>query len=88
MGDVNKTGRSEPEEDLFFEALSRTDPAARRAFLDEGCAGDAALRARVEELLVIHAEAERFFARAATGWISRPLAGETRHQLAVTVPRK
>ena len=55
---------SEQVEDLFCEALSRTDPAKRAAFLDQACAGNSNLRTRVEELLVLHAEAEKFFAIA------------------------
>jgi serine/threonine protein kinase/uncharacterized protein HemY len=39
------------EESLFAAALVKTDPAERRAFLDEACAGDVALRQRVERLL-------------------------------------
>jgi hypothetical protein len=37
--------------DAFSEALARTDPAARAAYLDAACAGDADLRSRVEALL-------------------------------------
>jgi hypothetical protein len=55
---------SEQEEDLFYETLSRTDPVKRSAFLDQTCAGRPVLRARVEELLAVQAEAERFFAKA------------------------
>ena len=55
---------SEQAEDLFCEALSRTDPAERTAFLDQTCAGKPVLRARVEEMLAVHAEAERFFTEA------------------------
>jgi hypothetical protein len=54
----------EQEEDLFCEALSRTDPAKRTAFLDQTCAGKPVLRARVEKMLAVHAEAERFFTKA------------------------
>ncbi len=43
------------ELDLFTEALSRTDPAERAAFLDEACAGNPELRRRLEELLAGHA---------------------------------
>src|SRR5262245_40576200 len=39
------------ERAILLAALDRTDPAGRAAFLDEACAGDAALRARVEALL-------------------------------------
>ncbi|HVJ82258.1 MAG TPA: serine/threonine-protein kinase, partial [Planctomycetia bacterium] len=38
-------------EELFFAALERTDPQERTSFLDEACAGNPALRARVERLL-------------------------------------
>jgi eukaryotic-like serine/threonine-protein kinase len=43
------------ELDLFTEALSRTDPAERAAFLDQACAGNPELRRRLEELLAGHA---------------------------------
>ena len=46
------------ELDLFTEALSRTDPAERAAFLDQACAGNPELRRRLEELLAGHAQAE------------------------------
>src|SRR5262245_57774173 len=42
------------EESLFAAALERTAPAARQAFLEEACAGDLALRRRVEQLLAAH----------------------------------
>ena len=45
---------------VFAEALERTDPAARAAYLDDACRGDAALRRRVEALLAAHAGAGRF----------------------------
>ena len=43
------------ELDLFTEALNRTDPAERAAFLDQACAGNPDLRRRLEELLAGHA---------------------------------
>src|SRR5262249_42104869 len=39
------------ERDLFIAALQIADPAARAAWLDQKCAGDAALRRRLEVLL-------------------------------------
>ena len=45
---------------LFAEALERTDPAERAAYLDEACAGNAALRRQVEALLAADAGAGRF----------------------------
>ena len=45
---------------IFAEALERTDPAARAAYLDGACGDDAALRRRVEALLAAHDGAGRF----------------------------
>ena len=42
--------------DIFLEALEKSAPAERAAFLDGACRGDAALRAAVEELLANHRE--------------------------------
>jgi serine/threonine protein kinase/WD40 repeat protein len=42
------------EEALFAAALERTFAADRRAFLEEACAGDVALRDRLERLLAAH----------------------------------
>jgi eukaryotic-like serine/threonine-protein kinase len=47
------------EQAIFLAALDR-DPAERGAFLDEACAGDAALRRGVETLLRLHAGPHRF----------------------------
>ena len=44
------------EYDLLTEALNRTDPAERAAFLDQTCAGSSELRRRLEELLASYAE--------------------------------
>ncbi len=43
------------DESIFAEALGITDPAARAAFLDRACAGNAELRRQVEALLAAHA---------------------------------
>src|SRR4051812_19931928 len=45
---------------LFAEALARTEPAERAAYLDIACAGDAPLRRRIEALLAAHDGAGRF----------------------------
>ena len=45
---------------IFGEALEQPDPAARTAYLDRVCAGDAHLRRRVEALLTAHDGAGRF----------------------------
>jgi serine/threonine protein kinase/tetratricopeptide (TPR) repeat protein len=62
------------EKAVFYAALDVTDPAQRRQFLDEACAGDAELRAAVEELLKTQADAEQFFAEGASSLM--PLIGE------------
>src|SRR5438445_13443952 len=45
--------------ELFLAAIEQ-DPARRAAFLDEACAGNPALRAEVESLVVSHEQAGRF----------------------------
>jgi serine/threonine protein kinase/tetratricopeptide (TPR) repeat protein len=45
---------------IFAEALERTDPAERAAYLARVCGDDAALRQRVEALLTAHDGAGRF----------------------------
>src|SRR5262249_59189685 len=44
-----------PAEALFFAALERP-PADRPAFLDQACAGDAGLRARIEQMLAAQSQ--------------------------------
>ncbi|HJT35596.1 MAG TPA: WD40 repeat domain-containing serine/threonine protein kinase, partial [Pirellulales bacterium] len=48
------------EQTLFTEALERTDPRERAAFLDHACRGDAVLRARIDRLLAQHEHAGHF----------------------------
>ena len=48
------------EESIFIEALDIEDTAERAAFLDRVCAGDAALRRRMERLLQRHQQADSF----------------------------
>ena len=61
---------------IFAEALERTDPAARAAYLDGACGDDAALRRRVEALLAAHDGAGRFLEPDPTG-MSEPTSPET-----------
>jgi non-specific serine/threonine protein kinase/serine/threonine-protein kinase len=42
------------EESLFIAALGKENPTERVAFLDQECAGDPALRERIDKLLVSH----------------------------------
>lgn len=48
------------ERGLFVDALERTDPGERAAFLDAVCAGKPALRARIEALLLASDDAGAF----------------------------
>jgi serine/threonine protein kinase/tetratricopeptide (TPR) repeat protein len=48
------------EQSIFIEALEHEDPAARAAFLDRACAGDPALRQRIERLLLRHQQPDSF----------------------------
>jgi serine/threonine protein kinase len=53
------------EETIFLAALEQATPAARAAYLDVACAGDPALRERVEALLRSHADPDSFLDRPA-----------------------
>ncbi len=48
------------EREIFAAALNMEDPAGRAAFLDQACAGDAALRQRVASLLDEHTQLGSF----------------------------
>ena len=51
----------EVEQALFAATLEFPDPAHREAFLEKACAGDPALRSRIQALLDAHFRAEDFF---------------------------
>ncbi len=53
---------SQREEEIFSEAQKLPTAPERRAYLDNACRGEDDLRSRVEELLNIQADAEKFFA--------------------------
>ena len=55
------TKTTQQEEALFDAARNLASPTARRAFLDQACAGDAELRGRIEALLEAEMEADKFF---------------------------
>jgi hypothetical protein len=67
-------------EELFDQALD-LDPAQLAAFLDEQCAGDANLRAAVEELLQLDRRAQ-----AADTLLRSPLAGARPKEFAPPAP--
>src|SRR5262245_5376726 len=55
------------EESIFIEALERNDPAERTAFVERACAGDEALRQRVERLLQRHEQADSLLDQPGAG---------------------
>ena len=62
------------ERSIFLEALDKDDPTQRSAFLDTACAGDDALRRRVETLLRSHVEAGNFLGKLAPERVAEELA--------------
>jgi serine/threonine protein kinase/WD40 repeat protein len=58
------------ERSLFLAVLDIADPAERSAYLDRACAGDAALRAQVEQLLQAHQEPGGFMERPAAALLA------------------
>src|SRR5215212_836470 len=72
-GSVTKPSGEVPavtERCLFLAALEIDDPAARAAYLDGACAGDTAVRAQVEQLLLAHDETGRFMERPAPAMVA------------------
>jgi len=73
MSDEPTKGRPpDPEEEIFDACLARPN-AERAAYLDQACAGNAALRRRVEELLRSHSLAQSFLEEPPVGIV----AGQT-----------
>ena len=63
LANVTMKSDRETEDAVFYAALNVSDPAQRKRFLDQACAGQAELRAEVESLLAGEAEAEQRFAK-------------------------
>src|SRR5215471_8743871 len=61
------------EESIFAEALDKRSPDELAAFLDGACASDAALRARVENLLKSHEHAGSFLRKPLAATVDEPL---------------
>jgi serine/threonine protein kinase len=51
------------ERTIFITALEKDDATERAAYLDQACAGDAQMRARIERLLKAHEPADSFLER-------------------------
>jgi hypothetical protein len=51
------------DEDIFFAALEKAEPAERATYLGEACAGNESLRHRVEAMLAAHPQVGQFLER-------------------------
>src|SRR5947209_607125 len=74
------------EETIFAQALEKSTPIERTAYLDEACAGDAVLRQRIETLLKSHVADGNFLGKpaiqcAAEAFAGQACAGETQDEL-------
>src|SRR5262245_51994682 len=66
---------------IFLSAVEKATPAEREAYLKAACAGDPALRQRIDALLKAHAESGAFaeFAPPAAGAPATPTQGVETH---------
>ena len=69
------------EKDIFVEALDRSSPEERSAFVMSACGADAELRARVEELLLAHDGAGAFLRGDPNGAGDRGAPGRAVNEL-------
>ena len=72
------------EEHLFEAALSKTSDAERAAFLDSVCQGDPGLRARLDQLLEGHFQAQGFLHDAPANIPCEPIQPPSEDQTAST----
>src|SRR5438270_8640054 len=63
------------EETIFAEALEKSTPIDRTAYLDVACAGDTVLRQRIETLLKSHGAEGNFLGKPAIQCAAEQLAG-------------
>ena len=67
-------------ESVFAESVGQADAAARAAYLDQACGGDAEFRSRVDALLAAHDESASFRTRTFTiGTDGSPLVPFSSH---------
>src|SRR5438270_9530995 len=64
------------EETIFAEALEKSIPIDRTAYLDQACAGDTVLRQRIETLLKSHEADGNFLGKPAIQCAAEELAGQ------------
>jgi len=60
------------EQSIFTEAIEKQDPVERAAFLDQVCAGEPALRQRIDRLLLRHEQGDNFLESPGPGPIATP----------------
>jgi len=58
----------EREDEVYFTAVGIADPTARASYLDDACAGNAALRKVVEEMLATQEAADALITRASASF--------------------
>src|SRR5947209_18353687 len=63
------------EETIFAEALEKSTPIERTAYLDQACAGDSVLRQRIETLLRSHESDGNFLGKPAIQYAAEAVAG-------------
>ncbi len=66
------------ERSIFLAVLDIEEPAEQAAYLDRACAGDSALRARVEQLLQTHREPGPFMDLPAAALVNPQASLHTR----------
>ena len=64
-------------EKALFETAQAMDETARRAFLEQACAGNSPLRARLDRLLALQASAAKFFGVSPAGLASHSTRSDT-----------
>jgi len=64
-------------EAVFVDALGKTTPEERAAYLDEACRGDAEARSRVEALLEAHDDAGSFLEKPAAEFVPTGATADT-----------
>jgi hypothetical protein len=76
------------EETIFVAALERHDAAERQAYLDQACAGDAALRRRIEALLRSHEGTDAFLQRPILEQLAGTIVGASAEEKYESVLRQ
>jgi len=76
----------EPQEVLFREVLQRATGPEREAFVNQACAGNEALRARLEALLQAHESPDPFVEPPAGDFLKEPAIPSTQQTTTLSAP--